>query len=245
MMITSRANPVVRKFISLADKKYRKLYGEYLVEGLKPVSECIAAGGEVTRVVCTERHSEKFKDALVVSESVFAAISSERSPQGVIASVKLPDDSPRSPLGNCLLLDRLQDPGNVGTIIRTANAAGFEDIYLVDCADAFSPKAVRASMSGIFFVRAMRCTAHEALEALKDVPIVSADMNGENIFEFTPPEKVCLVIGNEGGGVCQEFARASSYTVSIPMRTSCESLNAAVSAAIAMYAINNRQRKEH
>ena len=245
MVITSRSNQLVKKLASLSDKKFRREYGEYLVEGIKPVRECIAAGGQVANIVCTPKHEGAFEGAVVVSEDVFKFISSEKTPQGVIACVKLPENSLCKPVGACLLLDRLQDPGNVGTIIRTANAAGFEDIYLVDCADPFSPKAVRASMSGIFFVNAMCCTLSEALSALEGTPIITADMDGENIFAFTPPKKFCLCIGNEGRGVSDSIREASRYAVSIPMRKSCESLNAAVSAAIAMYTLKNNVKEVH
>ena len=240
MIITSRANPLIKKFASLSDKKFRRQYGEYLVEGVKPVRECIAAGGEVVNILCTPRLEGAFEGATVVSEDVFKSVSAEKTPQGAIACVKLPLNAVRPPKGPCLLLDRLQDPGNVGTIIRTANAAGYEDIYLIDCADPFSPKAVRASMSGIFFVNAMCCTLEEALQALGSVPLITADMNGRNIFDFAPPQNFCLCIGNEGRGVSREVAEKSSYTVSIPMRATCESLNAAISAAIAMYALKNK-----
>lgn len=243
MIITSRSNPLIKKFAALSDKKFRRQYGEYLVEGTKPVRECIQAGGEVVNIIASSRNAQEFPQAVVVSDDLFKSVSSEKTPQGVIAAVKLPDMPLRPPRGPCLLLDRLQDPGNVGTIIRTANAAGFEDVYLADCVDPFSPKAVRASMSGIFFVNAFCGGLDELLKALKDVPLVTADMSGENVFSFVPPAKFCLCIGNEGGGVSSVVRSLSSYTVSIPMRKSCESLNAAISAAVAMYALLNNSRR--
>ena len=135
------------------------------------------------------------------------------------------------------MLDCLQDPGNLGTVIRTANAAGYGEIYLINCTDAYSPKAVRASMGGIFRVSVYSGSREEVLENLKDIPLICADMDGENIFEFTPPKKFCLCIGNEGGGISAEVSSRAAYTVKIPMRETCESLNAAVSAGIAMYAL--------
>lgn len=243
MIITSRSNALVKKFIALADKKFRREFGEYLVEGVKPVRECIAANGEVVDIICTPDNAETFPEAVVVCENVFKIISSEKTPQGVIASVRLPANIVRPPSGACLLLDRIRDPGNIGTIIRTANAAGYDDIYLVDCADPYSPKAVRASMSGIFFVNAMRCTLDEALNALSGTLLITADMGGEDIFNFCPPSEYCICIGNEGSGVCREIKDISSCTVSIPMRTTCESLNAAISAAIAMYALKNNVKE--
>lgn len=239
MVISSRSNPLVKKIVALSDKKFRREYGEYVVEGVKPVSECLKAGMPVTEIICTQGLSEAFPNATVVSDGIFSHISSEKTPQGVLATVKIPDLSVKPPKGSCLLLDRLQDPGNVGTIIRTANAAGFDDIYMVDCADAYSPKAVRASMSGIFFVN-IRCGGYEEIfKALDGVPLICADMNGKDIFSYRPPKRFCLAIGNEGRGVSEEVERKAEVTVKIPMRSTCESLNAAVSAAVAMYALKN------
>lgn len=240
MVITSRTNTLIKRVIKLnADRKYRKEEGLYVVEGIKSVSECIAAGCEIEKLICSENHSQTFPQSVIVSDSVFGAISSEKTPQGVLALVRLPQNDLQPPSGKCLLLDRLQDPGNLGTIIRTANAAGYSEIYLVNCTDAYGPKAVRASMSGIFFVKTVCCTLEEAFKALREVPLICADMAGENIFSFCPPEKFCLCIGNEGGGICSEIMEKSAYKVKIPMRETCESLNAAVSAGIAMYQLKN------
>lgn len=236
MLITSKSNPIIKAVSALADKKFRKLYNQYIVEGIKPVRECIEAGCEIERIICVEG-LEGFDGATVVSESVFKSISSEKTPQGVLAVVKMPQHSLKPPQKSCLLLDCLQDPGNLGTVIRTANAAGYDEIYMISCTDPYSPKAVRASMSGIFFVKIYQGSKEEILDTLKGVPLICADMNGENIFEFNPPKSFCLCIGNEGSGISNEITEQASYTVSIPMRSTCESLNAAVSAGIAMYAL--------
>ena len=237
MVITSKSNPIIKAVSALADKKFRKQYNQYIVEGIKPIRECIEAGCQIERIICIERLENDFEGATIVSESVFKSISSEKTPQGVLAVVKMPQLQLQSPEKPCLLLDCLQDPGNLGTVIRTANAAGYDEIYLINCTDPYSPKAVRASMSGIFFVNIYQGTREEILEALKGVPLVCADMKGENIFEFNPPKVFCLCVGNEGSGISDEVMNRASYTVSIPMRNTCESLNAAVSAGIAMYAL--------
>lgn len=239
MIISSKANPVIKKIASLAEKKYRKQYGEFIVESIKAVYECLAAGMAVSVIVCTPELAERYPDAVVVTDELFSRISTEKTPQGVLAVVKMPDTSVKPPEGSCLLLDRLQDPGNVGTVIRTANAAGYTDIYLVNCADAFSPKAVRASMGGVFHVDIHEGGYESVFSAINGIPLVCADMDGENIFDFTAPEKFCLCIGNEGGGVSDTVSERAEYTVKIPMRETCESLNAAISAAIAMYVLKN------
>ncbi len=239
MLISSKANPTVKHASSLAEKKFRKEFGEFLVEGIKAVDECISSGAETVRIICTENLADKYPEALIVTEQVFGYISTEKTPQGVIAVVKTPQNNLTAPEGGCLLLDRIQDPGNIGTIIRTANAAGYKDIYLVNCVDPFSPKAVRASMGGIFYVNLHFGTYEEVFGALKDVKIITGDMGGEDVFKFISPETFCLCIGNEGNGVSEEVTSRSDYTVKVPMRETCESLNAAVSAAIIMYALKN------
>lgn len=239
MVITSKSNPIIKTAASLSDKKFRKQLNLYLVEGIKPVKECLKAGCEIERIICTVENETLFPNCTVVSDGVFKSISSEKTPQGVLAVVKIPKTPMASPKGCCLLLDCLQDPGNLGTVIRTANAAGYGEIYLINCTDPYSPKSVRASMSGIFFVRLYSGSREEIMSLLDGVPIVCADMDGEDVFGFNPPEKFCLCIGNEGGGISSEVFEKAQYTVKIPMRETCESLNAAVSAGIAMYALKN------
>lgn len=239
MIISSKANPIIKKISSLAEKKYRRQYGEFIVESVKAVGECVASDMEISAIVCTQKLADNYENAIVVTDELFAHISTEKTPQGVLAVVKMPDASVKPPKSCCLLLDRLQDCGNVGTVIRTANAAGYTDVYLVNCADAFSPKAVRASMGGIFHVNVHEGDYGEVFAALDGVPMISADLHGENIFDFNAPRKFCLCIGNEGGGVSNTVSEHADYTVKIPMRETCESLNAAVSAAIAMYVLKN------
>ena len=242
MIITSKSNSIIKDIIKLqSDKKFRIAEKSYIVEGIKPVKECIAAGLDIRKIICTEELSDTFNSAQMVSESVFNAISSEKTPQGVLAIVGLPENELQPPKNSCILLDRLQDPGNFGTIIRTANAAGYSEIYAINCTDAYSPKAVRASMSGIFFVKVYAGTCEEILSVLEGVPLICADMSGEDIFNFVPPEKFCLCIGNEGGGLSAEIKDKSHFKVKIPMQETCESLNAAVSAGIVMYQLKYRK----
>lgn len=243
MVITSKTNPFIKEIAKLNDKKYRRLAGKYIVEGIKPVKECIAAGCDVSDIVAIDGMDAEFENSVTVTRAVFESISSEKTPQGVLAVVKMPENELKPPEGSCILLDCLQDPGNLGTVIRTANAAGYGEIYLINCTDPFSPKAVRASMSGIFFVKLMQGSREEVLKALSAVPIICADMNGEDIFSFKAPEKFCLCIGNEGGGIDGTIKEIADFKVRIPMRRTCESLNAAVSAGIAMYQLKYNDKR--
>lgn len=244
MVITSRNNPLVRRVFSLREKKFRREAGEYVAEGIKSVREAAASGAHIRLLVRAERVPAQDIAAdgeLVVSDGVFEKLSEEVSPQGVLAVIEAPDCTPAPPRSLALLLDGVSDPGNMGTVLRTADAAGYTDVYLRGCTDPFAPKSVRASMGGIFRVR-LHIGGDEALRAaLAGVPLVCADMGGENAFRFTPPARFCLVVGNEANGVTEEVRAACAHTVRVPMRPVCESLNAGVSAGILMYLL----RAEH
>lgn len=238
MIILSKQNPLVRELASLKEKKGRRERGAFLVEGAKMVREAAACGMNILRVVIREDYDgETFlPPAAVLGKDAFNAVSDEKTPQGIIAEVAIPVRELRPPEGRCLLLDGLQDPSNVGAIVRTAVAAGYEEVYLCECADPFSPKSVRASMSGVFFARIMQGTREELLSVI-NVPVLAADMDGQNVFAFASPEKFCLAVGSEGRGLSQAVRQRAEYTVRIPMDARTESLNAAVSAGILMYAL--------
>ena len=243
MILTSKNNPLIKETASLKEKKGRKELGLFLVEGRKMAIECQKSGYEVERVFVAEDYAGEnpFDKAITVcvSSDVFRYLSDEKTPQGILCRVRIPDTSLRAPRGRCLLLDGVADPGNVGANLRTANAAGYSQVYLTqDCADPFSPKSVRASMSGVFFTEIYRAERAEILSILQDIPIVVADMGGENVFSFTPPKTYALVIGNEGNGVSEQVEMRATHTVKIPMQATQESLNAAVSAGIIMYVLN-------
>ena len=240
MTITSKNNPLVKETVSLKDKKGRKQLGLFLVEGRKMTDEVLRSGMQVERVFVSESYSHELpfeeEKRTVVSDEVFRALSDEKTPQGILCRVRIPEKSLSAPKGRCLLLDGVSDPGNMGAILRTANAAGYEEIYLTeDCTDPYSPKSVRASMSGLFFTKLHFGTREEILSVLDGIPILVADMGGVNLFKYRPPKQFALVIGNEGNGVSKQVKQAAHQTVAIPMKSTQESLNAAVSAGIAMY----------
>ena len=219
--------------------------GEYLVEGVKLVREAIELKLPVSVIVGTQKGLFGIDTLDVrtetVTEEVFESISQEKSPQGVIAVVKKPENKVISPNGISLLLDGVADPANTGAIIRTAAAAGYNVVYMTeDCADAYSPKSVRASMSGVFRVNIIRASRQQLLDVI-DIPIIVADMDGENMFKTQIQGCYCLVIGNEGHGVSSEIRAHAKKTVKIPMENGMESLNAAVSAGLLMYGLKENK----
>lgn len=245
MILTSKNNPLVKETASLKEKKGRKELSLFLVEGEKMVAECRKSGMEIERVFVSERYQGAVDGAVVVSDEVFRFLSDEKTPQGILCRVKIPQTPLKKPSASCLLLDGVSDPGNMGAIIRTANAAGYKQLYLIGCTDPYSPKSVRASMSGIFFTEIYTGTKEEILPLLSDTPILAADMDGENIFTFAPPQTFALAIGNEANGISKEVKNRAKHTIKIPMEQSQESLNAAVAAGIAMYQLKQEKFKRN
>lgn len=254
MVITSRQNDNVKRVCSLKNKKYRDFYGEYVVEGEKLILEALETGMRVRAIFATEgeenfalkvasdcenKFGADFSGVFIASQGVFEYMSDEVTPKGVLAVLKIPENPPISRLTRCLLLDRVQDPKNVGAILRLAAAAGVNDIFTISCADVYSPKAVRSSMSGVFRVNVREVGEGEILSLLKEsgVPLICADMDGENVFEYTAPERFCLCVGNEGQGVSDNIFSASDVIVRVPMKNGIESLNVGIAAGITLYAL--------
>lgn len=208
--------------------------------------ECARSDFEIERVFLSENYAgdAPFDESLTVrvSEEVFRYLSDEKTPQGILCRVRIPKTTPCPPKASCLFLDGVADPGNVGAILRTANAAGYSEVYMTsDCADPYSPKSVRASMSGIFFTKIYQGEREALLKTIEATPVVVADMGGENVFGFIPPKRFALVIGNEANGVSAQVRNQAAHTVKIPMSATQESLNAAVSAGIIMYVLKKEE----
>lgn len=244
MIITSKNNPLVKETAALKEKKARKEQGLFLIEGKKMVNEALKSGLEVVRVFLSqEAEQEDFGvETVTVPKEVFAKLSDEKTPQGVLCVAKIPTRALSAPTKPCLFLDGVADPGNMGAIIRTANAAGYERLYLTnDCTDPYAPKAVRASMSGIFSVEIYFGEREELLSALAKTPIYVADLDGENVFTVEPKEVFALVIGNEANGVSNIVRNGADKKITIPMSQNQESLNAAVAAGISMYLLKKEE----
>lgn len=243
MVIVSKNNPLVKELSSLKEKKFREKSGSFLVEGEKMVRECVHSGLNIRRLIMREDYAGGTYSlpTVTLGEDAFRAICDEKAPQGIAAETEIPTYTLLPPKQSCIVLDGVADPANVGAIVRTAVAAGYTELYCINCADPYSPKSVRASMSGVFFAKIMRGSREEILGVLNGMSLIAADMDGENVFAFTPPEKFALCIGNEGNGLSNEIFSHAAHTVKIPMETHTESLNAAVSAGILMYQLKKTE----
>ena len=246
-ILTSVHNPRIRLWRSLSDRKGRASSGLFLVEGVKMTREALDSGFDVEALLLREGSPVPgfFPDHLPVfllPDSVFSAVCETKTPQGVAAVLHqrtLPIRGHR-----LIALDGVQDPGNVGTILRTADAAGFEGALLSQsCADVFSPRVVRATMGSIYRI-GMEFPENLAasLRNFRELgyAVLSSQLDGDPFFdrtEFRPGynRPLILVIGSEGNGVSPEVRAEATHRYRLPMRGGAESLNAAVAAGIMMY----------
>ena len=155
--------------------------------------------------------------------------------------IKLQNRAIQPPNGNYLVLDELQDPGNVGTLIRSALGANFLDIYLLNSVNISNEKLIRSSMGAIFKTKIYQVSKDEFISNYKkwNKPLYVCDMDGENIYKTHISNNAGIVVGNEGNGVSAEIRGISTGSISIPMKNGLESLNAGVSGSIIMYHLSN------
>ncbi|MGN8896698.1 TrmH family RNA methyltransferase [Flavonifractor sp. HCP28S3_F3] len=245
--ITSRQNPLIARLRKLGtDKKTRRAEGAFLCEGTKLVEEALKWGAQVETLVAAEgtQPPSQLPEGVRLVEvpaDVLKSASTVDTPQGMLAVCRTPDLTPPETLtpGRYLVLDGVQDPGNVGTVWRTADAFGAEGLILLPgCAEPFAPKTVRATMGACFRLPVWELTLEE-LTGLLDRAGLSlyATALREDTADLRQAdlERAAVVIGSEGRGVSSQVLAACQATLKIPMRERCESLNAAVAAAIVLW----------
>lgn len=245
--ITSRQNPLcvqVRKLA--AEGKYRRRTGRFLCDSPKLVQEALRWTPEaVETVLCTSQALlpalPGHVRAVLVPEEVMASLAPSKTPQGVLAVCALEDcHLPQTLEGSrYVVLDGVQDPGNVGTVLRTADAFWCDGVFLVGgCADLWSPKTLRASMGAAFRCPVWSCTAQELSQLLRrsDIPLWGAALREDTAdVKAVDWSRAALAIGSEGQGLSRELLEMCDGTVRIPMREHCESLNAAAAAAVLIW----------
>ncbi len=244
--ITSRQNPLMTHLRKLASSRsYRKKSGEYLCDGTKLLAEALKWGAEVKTAVFSEGVDiPPLPDgvrAVRVSEELMRAVSPMETPQGALFTVALPEvQLPETLSGkHYLVLDGVQDPGNVGTILRTADAFDCDGVFLVNaCADLYNPKTARATMGAIFRREAYSVTVEELFALLRKSGV---QLYGTALRDDTVPlaeanlARAAVAIGSEGRGLSQQVLDECAKTLKIPMNPRCESLNAAIAATVVLW----------
>ncbi len=251
--ITSKENGLIKHIIKLKEKKYRKEYNEYIIEGAKIVEEAIIEKAKIKQIIISEDaiNSELIQkhlkeelqkiDYIQVTPNIFKLISGVEKPQGVLAIVEKDKQGEKIDINQeiILALDDLQDPGNLGTIIRTADSVGLNQILISKGTVApYSPKVIRSTMGAIFRVKIIECeNLKETLEELKknNFKIMVTDLNTDKSIYDIKLQKNVIIIGNEANGVSEEIRNISDTKAIIPMFGKTESLNASVATGVILY----------
>lgn len=247
--ITSRKNRIITELRLLGrETEMRREQGLYLCDGVKLLEEALHAGAEIETVLWKEGGARPTElpgvRQIIAPEEVFEAASPMANSPGPVFTVQIPARPENSTPHNAIVLENVQDPGNVGTVIRTANALGIGAVLLTGaCADLYSPKTVRATMGAIFRQRTERYTLSSLTEALEGwgLPLVGAVLSerAQNILA-TDVTHCAVAIGSEGSGLSRELINLCRSEVIIPMQPDSESLNAAVAASIFMWEMRGR-----
>ena len=260
--ITSGSNKYIKYIRELYNKKYRKKYNQYIIEGKKTVEEALVSKASVELVVFSQSALEKFLSlknqvldqkvkSFVVSDILFDQISDTKTPEGVMAVVNIESFDINSVLSkpSCFLivLDGVKDPGNLGTVIRTCDAAGGNGVVLInDCVDPYNPKVVRSTMGSILRMPIFsvdRDDTERLINSLTETgfQIIVSHLEGENLFNWDfNGERIALVIGSESHGADDKIVSLADSLIKIPMPGGAESLNASVAAGILIYDIVRR-----
>ncbi len=240
--ITSRKNPLVQQVKKLlSSKREREKQGLFVSDGTKLLDEAVRFCSGLDTVFLTDDVQVALPEGvrvIRVSREVMQAISPMETPQGAVFLCRMPPKQPFVPEAGMLLLDGIQDPGNVGTILRTADAWNVPVALLEGCADPFSHKVVRSSMGAVFRRPVTVTTWQQASEACAGagIPVaVTALTQSARDIRRAEVGKMAVVIGSEGQGVRQEILSRAQHCLIIPMNPHCESLNAAVAATAVMW----------
>ena len=242
MIIASLNNPTIKEISKLKNKKYRDLTNTYLVEGEHLVEEAYK-NNILTKIILLEDTICNYDiEKIYVTKEVMKKLTELDTPNKIIGIVK--KNTPL-PIGNkILILDNIQDPGNLGTIIRSSVAFDIDTIVLSpNTVDIYNPKVIRSTQGMIFYTNIITLELKEFINEIKtkNYTIFGTNVrNGKNIKEITLPEKFALVLGNEGQGVSKEIESLCDDNIYIKMSSKCESLNVSVATSILLYEVYNK-----
>lgn len=241
-IITSKSNSVIKNAKKLHQKKYRK--SSYLIEGWHLFEEAVQAGAKIERIFTLSEYGEKLVDypqTVLVTEEILLDLADSQTPQGIVAIVQKEEEQlPDFTSGKYLFLEDVQDPGNVGTMIRTADAAGFSGVIVSSkSADIYSLKTLRSMQGSHFHLPIYRMSVEGFVEQAKKsgLPILATTLsqNSKDYRELTRLEDFALVMGNEGQGISPFMTDQADQLVHISMKGQAESLNVAIAAGILMF----------
>ena len=251
-VITSKDNDNIKKIKKLKEKKYRKQEGKYIIEASKLIEEAIKENAKIEQIiVCEDCITEATNsnllyeiakyDCIYVSEKVFKTLTDVSTPRGMLAVIKKKDNKKEVNYNEdmIVILDGVQDPGNMGTILRTIDSAGLSQVIVTkEVVDAYSPKVVRSTMGAIFRVNIIE--TEDKLKMIKEIKkhkfnVAATSLEASKSIYDVEFNKIAIVIGNEANGVSQEVLDLADTKMIIPMPGRTESLNASVATGILIY----------
>lgn len=250
--ISSAENGIYRSFTRLKKKKYRDRENRYIIEGIHLIEEAVQNGAAIDRVFIREDFQEEAvirlveqcgAESFLLPRILFDRSADTETPQGIAAVAQKPycaEGKFFENSKNFLVLDRLQDPGNIGTILRTADACGFRGAIIVKgTADLFAPKTVRAAAGSLHRIHLLFVESPEAVLTLLQHhgirSICTSPRGGQWYYDTDLRENLALIIGNEAAGACDVFLQNADLRIMLPMEGSIESLNASIAASVLMY----------
>lgn len=254
IVIESKDNSKVKLINSLKAKKYRDKHKLMIIEGLRAVKQLIESKISLEMIVfsesmylesedCKKIHMEHDDISIIIKDNIFSQLSDTVNTQGVIAISKIPkyeiDEFYKAEKSRILLFDRIQDPGNAGTLIRTADAAGFDAIFVIKgTADLFSPKVNRSAMGSNLYVPIIEVSEEELHNFQKygfEILATALDRNSFEYDDVNYSKKCIIVLGNEANGVSESILAFADKKIYIPIYGKAESLNVAIAGAVVMY----------
>lgn len=252
-VIKSKDNNLIKHIKKLKEKKYRDEYGEFIIEGAKIISEAIKEKMQISEIIICEgcdkseliethlKYEMAKFECIYVAQNIFKLISTVENSQGILAVIKKNKDANKIEFSEnfIIALDDVQDPGNLGTIIRTIDSAGLKQVIISKgTADCYNPKVVRSTMGAIFRVNVIECdNLVETLNNLKqnNFKIVITSLKSKKTLYETDLNKKVVVFGNEANGVSKEVEKIADEKMIIPMLGKSESLNVSVSTGVVIY----------
>ena len=261
-IITSKDNENIKNIRKLKEKKYRDLNNKYIIEGIRILKEAIEENAKIDTIVICEDYSKDNSldkkllyeiakyNCIYVDRKVFSVLTDVQNPQGILAVIEKNSSEENIDYNQdmIVLLDGIQDPGNLGTIIRTIDSVGLNQVIISkETADTYSPKVVRSTMGAIFRVNVIE--SMDLINTIKTLKkhkfkVHATSLNSEKDIYNIDYNKTCIVIGNEGNGVTKEVMEASDDSIKIPMLGKTESLNASVATGIILYEYVRKKLKK-
>jgi len=244
--ITSLTNPLIQRIVKLHSAKYRKAYQEFIVEGVHIIATLTQAQHKPIQVLTTEKmlfytkrfftpDSVIFDNIIVVSEAIMKKISTQETPSGILALFSIPTQPDLDALSSGIVLANVQNPGNAGTLIRTAVAMNKKTAVFIGGVDPFNPKVVQASAGTIGAITIFQLDWQDLITHKKSIPLYALVATGGKNPQAINIRDSLIVVGNEGAGLTDEDIAQCDDTITLPMPGPCESLNASIAGSIALY----------